>query len=139
MNLTEQEARSRLATARVARLGTAGADGRPHLVVFTFALIGNSIFHAVDHKPKRTTDLQRLRNIRTNPLVSVLVDHYEDDDWERLWWVRADGHARIIEDEEGRAEPVRHLVERYRQYREFVPTGPVIEVAVTRWIGWSYR
>jgi PPOX class probable F420-dependent enzyme len=138
LRLSEREARSRFAAARVARLGTVDANGRPHLVVFTFALVGDTIVHAVDHKPKGTTDLRRIRNIRENPAVTVLADHYEDDAWERLWWVRADGHARVIEDDDGRAEPIRHLVARYRQYRERVPTGPVIEVAVSRWTGWSY-
>jgi PPOX class probable F420-dependent enzyme len=137
MDLSEREARSRLAQARVARLATVGADGRPHVVPFTFATVGDRILHAVDHKPKRTTDLRRLRNIRENPRVSILVDHY-DDDWERLWWVRADGEARIVEDDEGRAEPVRLLREKYRQYREHEPAGPVVEVRVTRWTGWAY-
>jgi len=138
MDLSEREARERLARARVARLATASADGRPHIVPFTFAAGGDRIVHAVDHKPKRGTDLRRLRNIRENPHVSVLVDVYEDD-WERLWWVRADGEARIVEAEQERAEPIRLLREKYPQYRERPPAGPVIEVRVTRWSGWSYR
>ena len=138
MDLDEREARERVAVARVARLATASADGRPHIVAFTFALAGDRIVHAVDHKPKRTADLRRLRNVRENPRVSVLVDQYDDDEWERLWWVRADGEARVIEDEGGRAEPVRLLREKYRQYRERPPAGPVIEVRVTRWRGWAY-
>jgi PPOX class probable F420-dependent enzyme len=138
MNLSEREARERLAMARVARLATVGADGRPHVVPFTFAAADDRIVHAVDHKPKRTADLRRLRNIRENPHVSVLVDHYDDEEWERLWWVRADGEARVIEDEGERAEPVRLLREKYRQYRERPPAGPVIEVRVTRWSGWAY-
>jgi len=139
VNLSEDEARERLALARVARLATVGEDGQPHIVPLTFAAVGDRILHAVDHKPKRTTDLRRLRNIRENPRVSVLVDHYDDDEWARLWWVRADGEARVIEDEEGRAEPVRLLREKYRQYREQEPAGPVVEVRVTRWSGWAYR
>jgi len=139
VNLSEDEARERLALARVARLATVGEDGQPHIVPLTFAAVGDRILHAVDHKPKRTTDLRRLRNIRENPRVSVLADHYDDADWEQLWWVRADGEARVIEDEEGRAEPVRLLREKYRQYRDREPAGPVIEVRVTRWSGWAYR
>lgn len=137
MNLSEREARERLAAARVARLATVSGDGRPHVVPFTFAAVDDRILHAVDHKPKRTTDLRRLRNIRQNPRVSVLVDHYDDEAWEQLWWVRADGEARVIEDEAGRAEPVRLLREKYRQYREREPSGPVVEVRVTRWTGWA--
>jgi len=138
MELSEREARERLARARVARLATADASGRPHVVPFTFATSGDRILHAVDHKPKRTTGLRRLRNIRENPRVSVLVDVY-DEDWEKLWWVRADGEARVIVDEAERTGPVRLLREKYPQYRERAPEGPVVEVLVTRWTGWAYR
>jgi PPOX class probable F420-dependent enzyme len=138
MELSESLARELLAAQRVARLATARADGRPRIVPFTFAVTGDRIVHAVDHKPKRTTELGRLRDVRENPRVSILADHYDDDDWERLWWVRADGLARVIEEGPGRDESVRLLCEKYRQYRERVPTGPVIDVTVTRWTGWGY-
>src|SRR5207249_1558910 len=84
--------RKRIADAMVARLATVGAGGKPHVVPISFAVDGETIYFAVDAKPKRTTDLQRLRNIAANPSVSVLVDHYEDD-WTRLWWVRVDRPA----------------------------------------------
>jgi PPOX class probable F420-dependent enzyme len=135
--LTEDQARTRLATAAVLRLATADEQGRPHLVTVTFAVDGDRIYSAVDHKPKRSRDLRRLRNIRANPQVAVLADHYEDD-WERLWWVRADGHAEIITDPAGMAGPIRLLAERYAQYREDPPDGPVIAIAVARWSGWAH-
>ncbi|WP_255649128.1 TIGR03668 family PPOX class F420-dependent oxidoreductase [Frankia sp. ArI3] len=93
----------------------------------------------VDHKPKSTrTELRRLRDIRANPLVSLLVDHY-DDEWARLWWARADGLARIVEAGDPRhAAAAAALTARYRQYRQVPPTGPAIVVAVTRWSGWAY-
>ncbi|MET0817185.1 MAG: TIGR03668 family PPOX class F420-dependent oxidoreductase, partial [Solirubrobacteraceae bacterium] len=95
--MTAGEARERLAGARVARLATAAADGRPHVVPCTFAVLGeDTIVSAVDHKPKRTTALRRLANIAANPRVAVLADHYEDD-WDALWWARADGVARVLE------------------------------------------
>lgn len=137
MNLSEKEARERLAAAPVARLATADELGQPHLVPVTFAAADDTIVIAVDHKPKRTTDLKRLRNIRANPRVAVLADHYEDT-WEVLWWARADGTARIIEEGEERAEAIRRLRERYHQYREHPPEGPVIAITVTRWTGWAY-
>jgi PPOX class probable F420-dependent enzyme len=136
-DLKPEESKARLAGARVARLATVGEGGQPHLVVFVFATAGNQIVHAVDHKPKSTMALKRIANIRTNPRVSVLVDHYSDA-WEELWWVRADGTARIVEDDQEREEPVRLLVEKYRQYRERPPAGPVIVVDVERWSGWSF-
>jgi PPOX class probable F420-dependent enzyme len=127
--------RKRLAEARVAHLATVGPGGRPHVVPITFVLDGDAIYFAVDAKPKRTTDLQRVRNIAANPAVAVLVDHY-DEDWNRLWWVRVDGHARVLGP--GQTDhPVDLLVERYAQYRRARPSGPVVEISIDRISGWS--
>lgn len=101
MQLSAGQARALLASARVARLATADAAGRPHLVPVTFAVGGGSagdggvVYIAIDHKPKSTVNLKRLRNIAANPAVSVLADHYAED-WEQLWWARADGTAEIL-------------------------------------------
>jgi PPOX class probable F420-dependent enzyme len=130
------EARALLASARVARLATADAAGRPHLVPITFAVDGDDIVTAVDHKPKRTSRLRRLANIEANPRVSVLADHYEDD-WSRLWWARADGLARVAGP--GTAEherAVSRLAGRYPQYEERRPSDAVILISVSRWSGW---
>ena len=97
LKLAASEARRRFGTATVARLATVGQTGRPHLVPVTFALDGDLIFTVVDAKPKTTTDLRRLRNIGAEPRVAVLADHYEDD-WDGLWWARADGLATILRD-----------------------------------------
>lgn len=129
-------AREKFGGERVARLATVGGDGRPHLVPVVFALAGDRVVTAIDHKPKTTTDLRRLRNIRENPEVSLLVDHY-DDDWSRLWWVRADGAARVVESGPDREAAIDALAAKYLQYRERRPAGPVIVVDVTRWTGWS--
>ena len=101
-----------------------------------FALDGAKLYTAVDHKPKRSRALQRLENIAANPAVSLLVDHY-DEDWTQLWWVRADGVARVSElgsDDHGRA--VELLCSRYAQYRDDTPAGPVVAIDVERWTGW---
>lgn len=137
MRLTEADARERLAAERVARLATAGDDRQPHLVPVTFAVDGDRIYIAIDHKPKTTTDLRRLRNIRENPRVSLLADHYEED-WIQLWWVRADGRARVIEDER-RSRALDILAGKYEQYRRTRPTGPVIAIEAGRWTGWTSR
>jgi PPOX class probable F420-dependent enzyme len=132
------EARARFAAKRVARLATADFSGQPHLVAICFALAGDVAYTAIDHKPKATMNLRRLRNIMMNSRVSLLADHYEDDDWARLWWVRADGSARQLDAGEPEHErAVELLVERYRQYREQPPAGPVIAVDVERWVGWA--
>src|SRR4051795_5916470 len=125
------EARALFASARVARLATAGADGRPHIVPVVFALDGDTLYTAVDDvKPKSTTRLKRLANIAANPAVALLADHYEDD-WGALWWARADGTARLVDPGDGEAERARALLaERYAQYVADPPPGPVIAVAV---------
>src|SRR2546428_13614885 len=112
--------RRRIADAKVARLATVGAGGKPHVVPITFAVDGDTIYFAVDAKPKRTTDLKRLRNIAANPEVAVLVDHY-DEDWSRLWWVRVDGTARVVDDGTDADLAIPLLVERAEQYRAACP------------------
>jgi PPOX class probable F420-dependent enzyme len=133
-SLDQANARALFATATVARLATVGSSGHPHLVPITFALLdASTLVTAVDHKPKRTAELRRLANIEHSPCVSVLADHYEDD-WEALWWVRADGTARVC-----RAAPAgaaQALAERYHQYRERPPRGPFVVVEVQRFSGW---
>ena len=136
VRLPEGEARARFATVPVVRLGTADGQGRPHVVVVTFAVDGDTIYTAVDQKPKSGTALKRLRNVGENPLVTMLADHYSDD-WETLWWVRADGRAEILTDPRLMAAPLRLLASRYRQYRQAPPPGPVLAVTVERWTGWS--
>jgi PPOX class probable F420-dependent enzyme len=133
--VTGEEARRRFASASVAQLATVGADGRPHVVPIVFAVEGDTIYSAVDQKPKRTTKLRRLANIEANPKVSVLVDHYEDD-WQKLWWVRADGRAQVLDASEAN-EAIDRLAERYEQYVAERPAGPVLAIEVERWSGWS--
>ncbi|WP_433798993.1 TIGR03668 family PPOX class F420-dependent oxidoreductase [Actinomycetospora sp. CA-084318] len=132
--LGPDDARARFAAARVARLGTVTPSGAPHLVPVVFAAVDARVLIAIDQKPKRTRDLARLRNIEANPAVSLLADEYSDD-WSTLWWVRADGEASVRWDvlDEARAA----LAARYPQHAADPPEGPVIEVAVTRWSGWT--
>ena len=128
------EARERFASARVARLATVGADGAPHLVPIVFALLGETLYSVVDRKPKRGGELRRLANVRASGRAAVLADHYEED-WERLWWVRADGAARVVEPGEPEARwAIAALAERYPQQQA---AGPVLAVEVERWSGWS--
>ena len=136
MRLGAEEARARLAAARVARLATVGLDGQPHLVPVTFALDGDLIYTAVDHKPKTTVNLRRLRNILQNPRVALLADRYAED-WDALWWVRVDGTATIVEYGPAAQHPIDVLAERYEQYRLSRPTGTVIIIQADRWTGWS--
>jgi PPOX class probable F420-dependent enzyme len=129
------EMRVRVRDARVGRLATLGADGRPHLVPICFALEGETLYSAVDEKPKRSKRLQRLENIRRHPEVTVLVDQYEED-WTRLWWVRLDGTATVHEAGPERERGLELLGAKYEQYRAGPPTGPVIAVRIESWRGW---
>lgn len=136
MRVAEPDAQRLLATARVARLATITPAGRPHLVPVTFAVAAGQIYTAVDAKPKTTASLQRLANIRASPAVAVLADSYSED-WSQLWWVRADGQAAVLADAAAMAQPAALLAERYPQYRQAPPPGPVIAITVERWSGWA--
>jgi len=111
---------------RVARLATVGADGRPHVVPICFALDGDTLYTAVDEKPKSTRRLRRLANIEANPRVEVVVDRW-DEDWSQLWWVRLGGRAEIVERDERALEL---LQAKYEQYRDQPPAGPFLVVAI---------
>src|SRR5712692_539304 len=112
--------RRRISEARVARLATVDAGGRPHVVPITFAVDGDTLYFAVDAKPKKTTDLKRLKNIAANPAVSVLADHYEND-WTKLWWVRADGTASVVTGSAEAERAIDLLAHKYEQHRRERP------------------
>jgi PPOX class probable F420-dependent enzyme len=130
------EAMRRLTSSTVARLATVSKDGRPHIVPIVFAIDKDSLYFAVDAKPKKTANLQRLRNIATNPAVSILADHYEDD-WTRLWWVRADGTARVVTENAEAERAIELLANKYEQHRRERPAGPVVAIHIDRVMGWS--
>ncbi len=134
--MDDDECRRRFAGAEHAYLATVGPDGAPHIVPVVHDLTGDEIVVVVDHKPKRTQQLRRLANIRTHPQVAFLVDGWSPD-WDRLWWVRADAVAEVVEDGPRHADGVARLQRRHVQYREHVPTGPLIVARVRRWTGWS--
>ena len=124
-------AEERFAAARIGRLATVTATGRPHVVPVCFALAHKRIFTAVDAKPKATRALARLENIRATGRASLLVDHYEED-WSELWWVRVDGVAEVVHSEKA----IDALAAKYEQYRTARPEGPVIAIAPERWSSW---
>jgi PPOX class probable F420-dependent enzyme len=127
---------SRLTAARVARLATIDPDGRPHLVPIVFVLEGETLYSAVDRKPKRSSTLRRIENARARPDVTILVDHYEDD-WGRLWWIRLRGRARVLDEGDERAHALTLLARKYPQYRREPPDGPMLAVDVTDVREWT--
>ena len=130
-----------LAVARVGRLATAGADGRPLVVPVCYALEGDRIYSAVDAKPKRTRELRRLRNIAANPRVSLVVDEY-DEDWTRLRYVIVEGTADVLTGGDEFSRAVDRLVAKYPQYRALTlprDSGAVIRIVPDRVVSWRYR
>jgi len=132
--MLESEALARLGTARLGHLATVRSDGSPHLVPVVFALLGRRLVSPIDHKPKRSLRLARLDNIRHEERVTLLVDHFEED-WTRLWWVRVDGTASIVESIDPIA--VAALTDKYQQYQSTPPTGAGIAIEIETISGWS--
>jgi PPOX class probable F420-dependent enzyme len=122
--------------ARVGHLATVGTDGLPHVVPVCFALDGDVVYTAVDRKPKRSMQLRRLDNVRATGHACLLVDEYGEN-WSTLWWVRMDGRGRVAADRGEVARGLATLEDKYEQYAEQPPTGPVLVIDVTRWSGWS--
>ena len=130
-----------LAAARVGRLATADADGRPLVVPICFVLDGDRLYSAVDAKPKRTRELRRLRNIAENPRVCLVVDEY-DEDWTRLRYVIVEGRADILSGGEEFTRAIDRLVAKYSQYRTLAlsrETGALIRVVADRVLAWRFR
>ena len=128
--------RTRLAGARIGRLASVRTDGSPHVVPCCFVLDGDTVYSAVDAKPKSTARLQRIRNLETNAAAALAGDHYDDEDWTTLWWVRVDGTARVLDAGDEFASALDLLTTKYHQYRELRPQGPVIALDVARWTAW---
>jgi PPOX class probable F420-dependent enzyme len=133
----DAELRAFIDAQRVARLATVDERGRPHAVPVCFALEGDTMYSAIDEKPKRGTTLRRLRNIAANPQVQLLLDVYDDTDWTRLRYVQLRGSARIIDADEEHALAIALLRARYAQYASMaLETRPVIAVDIDRVIEW---
>jgi PPOX class probable F420-dependent enzyme len=132
-----EDALRRVSSARVARLATINGDGSPHLVPIVFAVHRDTLYSAVDGKPKRSRRLRRIENARERAAVTVLVDHY-DDDWRRLWWVRLEGRARVLDSADEETElALRLLTDKYEQYRRESAGLPVLAVEIRDWRAWE--
>lgn len=97
MRLTEAEARSRLGEQVHGVLCTLhpnrGPDPQP--VVYSVndeGYVGVPIDRV---KPKASSRLQREDNLAADPRGSLLVEHWDPEDWSRLWWVRV--HVEHLE------------------------------------------
>ena len=137
MRLSDEEARGRFGAARVAYLATVRRSGAPHIVPIVFALDADRLYSIADPKPKQGPDLLRFRNIAAQPKVSLLVDAYQED-WKRLWWVRIDGSAAILEEGPDREHAIELLRAKYPQYATWTtPFGAAMVVNLERWSSWA--
>lgn len=135
-SLSPDAMRRLVQAARVARLATVDAAGRPHLVPVCFVLHADRVHIAVDRKPKRSAELRRTANLRATGQACLLVDHY-DEDWTQLWWVRLDGHGGELDDPTEAEQALDALAAKYPQYRADRPDGPVLAIEVEAYRGWS--
>jgi PPOX class probable F420-dependent enzyme len=123
-----------LESARVARLGFLDEEGAPRVLPVTFAVAEGQIWSAIDQKPKRTEEPARVRFLRRDPRAALTVDRYSDD-WEELAWVQVLGRIEILEVADGRAG-LTALKEKYEQYREEEPPGPLLALKPVRYLCW---
>ena len=130
-----------LATWPVARLATLAPDGRPELVPVVFAESAGALWSPVDGKPKRGGELSRVRNIRADGRVCLLLDHYGDD-WTTLWWLRVEGRADVVAAGEAEARAAADALRaKYPQYASravalFSGAPRLIRISVERRFGW---
>lgn len=138
--MDRSDAWSRVRSARVGRMATVTPEHLPHVVPFVFVLVERSsnavAYWVVDRKPKRSSDVKRVRNIEANPAVEFVVDSY-DEDWERLWWVRCAGTARVVDSEGERRSALQALEAKYAQYTTDPPDGPVVAIDIETIDGWE--
>jgi PPOX class probable F420-dependent enzyme len=126
-----------LREARVGRLATADAAGRPLVVPVCFAFDGEALYSAVDDKPKRTRELRRLRNVAENPRASLVVDEWHED-WSRLRWVIVEGGADVLRRGEDFTRAIEFLRGKYPQYRamNLEADGAVLRLRAERVLAW---
>lgn len=130
-----------LQTGRVARLGTADSAGQPLVVPVCYTFDGQHCYSAIDAKPKRKPgdQLTRVRNIRDNPRVCLVVDHY-DEDWSRLRYVILQGRAELLTGGPELGRAVDLLLDKYPQYRTMGldrESGLIIKITPERVVHWS--
>lgn len=127
-------ARALLAGERVARLAYVDERERPRVLPVTFAVGGESVWSAIDDKPKRAAEPARVRCLRRRPEAALLVDVY-DDDWTRLAWLQLLGRVELLAVEDA-PEGMDALAGKYARYAELTPPGPLLRLRVERALHW---
>lgn len=137
--LTEDQ-RAFVEKCRVGRMATVDGRGEAYLVPICYAFDGERFFTPIDEKPKRSDrPLKRVRNIQETGRASLVIDHYDDEDWSKLAWVMARGTAEVIEpDHPLHGQAVKRLRDRYRQYESMnLEASPIIALVPDRVTSWG--
>lgn len=123
---------------RLAHFASADASGQPHVVPICYAVVAQCLYFSIDEKPKRTSaGLRRIRNIQSNPKVSIIVDHYEED-WSRLGWVMLNGNAEVLDTGDEHARAQKRLVQRYHQLGAMnISNLPVVATRIQSVSSWG--
>jgi hypothetical protein len=87
-------------------------------------------------KPKSTARLQRERNLDADPRATLLVEHWDANDWSRLWWVRAELHRVVAASPDVVAGLGARLAGRYPQYSD-QPFSGILVLRVVKVSGWA--
>jgi PPOX class probable F420-dependent enzyme len=127
--------RAFLLRRRIGHLATVDTLGVPAVVPVCFAIAAETLYTALDQKPKTTQNLRRIRNIRENPHVSFVADCY-DEDWSKLGWVMIRGRAAIFDAGETFRHGCELLRERYSQYA-MMTLSPIIAVQIVQVRAWG--
>lgn len=137
MRLSTADARARLRAHDHGVLATVHRRRGVDAVPVTYAVAGEDLGIPVDTvKAKRSTRLQRERNLEADPRATLLVDHWDGADWCRLWWVRAELVWQPHPPAEREAALAALLVDRYPQYADR-PFARVLVLRVAAVTGWA--
>ena len=101
---------------KIARLALINRKNLPEAIPIVFGRHKDILFSPVDGKPKRSSNLARIKNIEVNPNTMLLFDHYSKD-WEKLWWLRLVCVSQVVTDPPDTEFYQTILKEKYEQYQ----------------------
>ena len=136
--MTEKE-NSFILNHRIAHLSTVDDQGDPHVVPVVYAYDGKYIYTPIDTKPKikQKTDLRRVKNIKTNSSVTLIIDDYSEN-WDELAWLQVRGTADLIYEGEEFKYGINLIVDKYPQYiKDGYKISFIIAISPSRVISWN--
>ncbi len=137
--MMDASTRTFIESHRVGRLATADANGSPHAIPICYAFDGEYIYSAIDLKPKRSTgrELKRVRNIRENPSVALVIDDYAED-WSQLAYVLVQGRAEVVSDVDEQKTAENLLRDKYAQYETLLESGcTILKIVPDKTVSWG--